>query len=120
MNNATVTKVTQKSISQEQRRKRFLKAMAQFGTVSAGSDAAGIARKTAYQWRKTDPAFASAWDQAMETCLDSIEQSLVERGRKKSDRAAIAMLKARRRNVWGDRVQVDLAPIEFTYGDEDE
>jgi hypothetical protein len=55
------------------RQERFLKVLADTGNVTAAVAAAGISRTRAYERRKTDPAFATAWDEAEDIATDSLE-----------------------------------------------
>jgi len=89
--------------------------MTEQGNVAAGCRAAGIDRRTAYNWRADDEDFAKAWDDALQNCLDSLEGALFDRGRTQSDRAAFGMLKAHRRDVYGDTIDITSAgqPIDL-------
>ncbi len=57
----------------------FLEAMNR-GIFSPGiaARAAGISRNTALAWRDKDPEFAAAWDEAVETALDQMEETIRE------------------------------------------
>ncbi len=57
----------------------FLEAM-DGGIFSPGiaARAAGISRNTALAWRDKDPEFAAAWDEAVETALDQMEETIRE------------------------------------------
>ena len=50
--------------------KAFLAALQNTGSVTQAAEAARISRVTAYELRKLDPAFATLWDQALETGAD--------------------------------------------------
>jgi hypothetical protein len=100
---------------------RFLKVLADTGNVTTAVAAAGISRTRAYERRKTDPAFAAAWDQAEDIATDRLEdearrraiegvaEPLVSAGklvrgddgqpitvRRYSDNLLLALIKARR------------------------
>ena len=55
------------------RRERFLKALADTGSVAAAVAVAGTSRTRCYELRKGDPAFAAAWDEAEEVAADALE-----------------------------------------------
>jgi len=57
----------------------FLEAMNR-GIFSPGiaARAAGISRNTALAWRDKDPEFSAAWDEAVETALDQMEETIRE------------------------------------------
>lgn len=51
----------------------FCAALAETCNVSKACAAIGVSRYTAYQWRKNDPAFAAAWDDALKAALLGLE-----------------------------------------------
>lgn len=53
-------------------RSRFLKSLTAGSTVADAAKAAGIARETAYKWRKAEPAFADEWDAAYAQGADAL------------------------------------------------
>ena len=55
------------------RQERFLKALADTGSVSAAVAVAGTSRSRVYELRKADPAFAADWDEAEEIAADRLE-----------------------------------------------
>jgi hypothetical protein len=54
-------------------KERFLEALADTGSVSTAVAIAGTSRTRVYELRKTDPAFASAWQDAEEIAADRLE-----------------------------------------------
>ena len=55
------------------KKERFLRALAQKGTVTAAAKAAAISRQHVYKWRESDPVFAKAWDEALDEAVDHME-----------------------------------------------
>jgi hypothetical protein len=55
------------------RQERFLKVLADTGNVTAAVAAAGTSRTRVYELRKTDPTFATAWDEAEDIATDRLE-----------------------------------------------
>lgn len=51
----------------------FLKTLANTGVVRVACVAAGVHFTTAYEHRSKDPAFAEAWDTALEEACDALE-----------------------------------------------
>jgi len=51
----------------------FLRAMGACGNVTIAANIAGVSRESAYRHRKTDKAFAEAWDDARDAACDLIE-----------------------------------------------
>ena len=114
----------------------FCDALAQGSSVSAACSAARIGRRTAYDWRHEDGAFAAAWDEAVEAGTDYLEDEAKRRAaqgvdepvfyqgeqcgavRKYSDTLLIFMLKARRPEKYRERANVELTgqgggPVEL-------
>jgi hypothetical protein len=52
----------------------FLTSLSDLGIVKAACEAAQIDRSTAYLAKAADPIFAQAWDDAMESAADVLEQ----------------------------------------------
>src|SRR6516162_8249224 len=55
------------------RRESFLRVLADTGNVTAAVAAAGTSRTRVYELRKTDTAFAAAWDEAEDIATDRLE-----------------------------------------------
>ena len=101
----------------------FLAEMAASGAVSSAATRAGVGRTFVYAQRAADPAFAAAWDDALETATDAMEREAWRRGakgvlkpvyqggkkvgtiREYSDTLLIFMLKARRPARFRERVE---------------
>ena len=56
------------------RQRRFLEALSETGIVSTAATMAGTSRTRVYELRRTDPAFAAAWDEAEQIATDRLEQ----------------------------------------------
>src|SRR5688572_14333359 len=54
-------------------RRAFLRELARTGSVKLAADKCGIDRTSAYQLRKTNPAFAASWDRALATARARLE-----------------------------------------------
>jgi len=55
------------------RQQRFIKALSKTGSVTKAAELAGTSRTRVYELRKTDPAFAAAWENAEEVAADRLE-----------------------------------------------
>ena len=55
------------------RRKLFLEALADTGSVTKAAVVAGTSRTRVYELRKVDPAFAAAWAEAEDIAVDQLE-----------------------------------------------
>lgn len=103
----------------------FLKALEATGSVAAAARKAKVDRRTAYDHRHADEAFASAWDDALANCGDAAEEELYRRGvrgtrkpvyqsgmrvgyiQEYSDTALIAWLNANRSEKYRRNVKVE-------------
>jgi hypothetical protein len=75
---------------------KFLAALRLGKSIAAAARAAGIGRRTSYDWRDRDPAFASAWDEAWDVGTDHLEDLALKGAERGSERLLLALLKARR------------------------
>lgn len=62
------------TVRTDKAREQFLETLAVACNVSEACRAAGIGRRTAYQWREDDEAFALEWDGAIEEAVDKLER----------------------------------------------
>lgn len=110
----------------EEKRAAFLKALEENGgNITAACKSARYPRQTAYEARERDPAFAKAWDEAMERGIDALEDEALRRAhngtlkpvyyqgskcgtvREFSDTLLIFMLKAKRPLKFRDNVAIE-------------
>jgi hypothetical protein len=63
----------------DKRRTRLLAAIAAGKSVTAAADAAGICRRSVYDWRDSDPAFARDMDAAYQAGTDRLYDAAMER-----------------------------------------
>lgn len=78
-------------------RDTFVRVLAETCNVTEAARQAGVGRRTVYEWRDTDPAFAAAWSDAEEAAADKLEQVAFERASAgQSDRMLEILLKAHR------------------------
>ena len=116
----------------EEKKEKFLQALATGGNVTFAAAAAGIARRTAYRWRDEDPDFATAWESAAEEAADRLEQEAWRRAihgtdepvhyqgrrvdvvKRYSDTLLIFLLKGFRPEKYQDRQQIQhLGEVKF-------
>jgi len=83
-------------------KERFLKQLALGCSPGAAARVVGIARSTAYGWKKEDQEFDAAWVDAVETALDLLETKLYDSGMAGNSSDAQFILKHRRREVYGN------------------
>jgi len=105
------------TIRTDRTRETFLTTLAETCNVSEAARAAGIGRRSVYDWRDADSAFAEAWKDAEESAADKLEQVAYERAiGGQSDRLLEILLKAHRPK-YREKQQVELTgkdggPIE--------
>lgn len=58
----------------------FLAALREYPVVQHACDAVGVNRSLVYRRREAEPAFAKAWEEAMEAGIDRAEQEAFRRG----------------------------------------
>lgn len=103
------------------KREAFLDALSDTASVVSACKVSGLARRTAYDWRRDDEGFAAAWDAALDIGTDALEDEATRRAfegwdepvhyqgiatssvRKYSDTLLMFMLKARRPERFKDR-----------------
>lgn len=86
----------------------FLQELEKTGNVSKAVRKAGIVRGSAYRAREENPEFATAWDDALEVGLDSLEEEGRRRAKRQSDTLLMFFLKAHRRKTYGDTSTLNL------------
>lgn len=110
-----------------EKRAAFLDALADSCNVSRACEAVGIARRTAYLWRETDPDFADEFDRARRIGAEALEDEAVRRAhegtlepvfykgelvdtvRKYSDTLLIFLLKGAKPDVYKDRLASEVS-----------
>jgi hypothetical protein len=105
----------------------FLDMLRQTGMVTAAAAAAGIGRRTAYDHRARDRAFAGDWDDVLAEAIEELEAEAYRRAvdgverpvfhggqeagtiREYSDQLAMFLLRARKPEMYSERYQVQHA-----------
>ena len=91
-------------------REVFLKAFEATCNVTAAANAAGISRRSAYDWRDADPSFAADWLDAEESATDALENVARCRAMSgESDKMLEILLKAHRPEKYVDRLRTELS-----------
>jgi hypothetical protein len=75
---------------------KFLAALRDGKSIAAAARAASIGRRTAYDWRDREAAFAASWDESWEIGTDYLEDLALKGAEQGSERLLLALLKARR------------------------
>ena len=85
----------------------FLKCLENGDSIQNAANVAGIARNTAYVWRKKDEEFAALWDEALDAGIDRLEDAAFERAMNGSDTLIIFLLKSKRPKVYSDKQRLE-------------
>ena len=97
------------SDKKEQRKKeQFLVAYREHGTIGYACEESGVSRKFIRGQIDNDPIFAEACVEAVEHGIDELEAIAKKRAIDSSDTLLIFLLKSKRRDVFGDRLQVGI------------
>lgn len=83
-------------------RARFLEAIAAGNTVCDAVKAAGVSRATVYRWKDEDRDFATAWFDAWEDYVDSLEAMARKRASALGNTMLLRLLAAYRPATFGD------------------
>lgn len=87
-------------------------------SISASAKTAKVSRRTYYDWRENDPAFATMADEAIEMGTDSLEDSATRQAKQGNTSLMTLLLKARRPEKYKDRIinehgGLDGAPLKI-------
>jgi len=90
--------------SNRERMARFLDKLRNSGNVRLSCRAAGIPRRTVYDWRDRWVTFRQEWDEALEDACDILEAEAWRRAvEEQSDRLLMFLLKAHRPDKFKER-----------------
>lgn len=115
----------------------FFDTLAATDHVRKAVSASGLARRTVYAWRDSDPEFAQRWTDAREAYVDRLEAEAYRRAvegidkgvwhqgqqvgleKQYSDSLLLAMLRAKRSREYGDKSKFEVsgpegAPLQVT------
>lgn len=76
----TPRKVSGRSVRTPHNRAKFLAALRQCPNIGEACQAAGIGRRTVYEWREDDEDFAKEWEDAVQDGVDVLEKEMWRRG----------------------------------------
>lgn len=86
---------------------RFLAQLREAPSVTHACAAAGVPRRTVYDYRTALPEFAQAWDEAIEASVDALVVEAFTRA-KISDTLLIFLLKSHRPEVYRETIRLDV------------
>jgi hypothetical protein len=86
----------------------FLSAIGQGHSVGKALEMASLARSTMHAWKAEDQVFVDEYRNAFDSGSDVIEEALLKDAMKSGNWVAkLAILKARRPNIWRENVKVE-------------
>lgn len=91
------------------RQKAFLETFAKTGTIVGACRSLGISRETVRQWRKKDPAFEQAFQDADLDVTEILETKAMQQALTGDTVMTIFLLKARRPEVYRDYVKHEVS-----------
>jgi hypothetical protein len=91
---------------------RALSKFIEIGTVKGACVAAGVPRRTWYNWMESDESFAARVLAASEDVVDELEQEAIARAKNGSDTLLMFLLKARRPAVYRDKQTITVVSPE--------
>jgi hypothetical protein len=92
-----------------EKKRRVLHELRKLGTVSAACDAVGIRTTTFYNWKKRDPVFMAAAEEAKAKTIDDLETEAIKRAKDGSDTLLIFLLKSLKPTVYKERAHVEVS-----------
>lgn len=105
----------------KERMKRVLTKYVELGVIGMACDLCGERRKTHQDWMNQYPAYRERFEELREKFVDGLESVAIERAKASSDSLLKLMLQSHRREVYGDRSEIDLkkppAPITLVFAE---
>ena len=96
--------MTQKT---DKKRQVFLRCLENGDSVQNAANVAGVARGTVYRWKQESKDFASAWDEALDSGVDRLEDEAYRRAMDGSDTLLIFLLKSKRPKVYSEKQRLE-------------
>lgn len=88
------------------KKRAFLAAYVQCGSITATCEAVGIGRETFYRWKREDEVFQALVDRAEQMAADELEHVARERAKAGSDTLLIFLLKGLKPEKYGDSIRI--------------
>ena len=103
--------------------KNVLSEYVRCGVIGLACDRAGVRRKTHYGWLEKHPRYKELFEEIREKFVDGLEEVAINRAKEKSDGLLMFLLKAERREKYGDKADLNLAgqrsaaPIQLVFAE---
>jgi hypothetical protein len=92
--------------------KAFLAALENTGSVTKAAETVNMGRSNVYQYKRSDPEFATAWEQALDIAADTLEDEARKRAFAGSDVLLMFLLKGIRPQKWRES-RATIPPAEL-------
>ena len=86
---------------------RVLREFVNLGVIGRAFDNAGVPRGYHKKWLEEYPIYKKRFEEVKEMFVDGLEVVAIQRAKDKSDSLLTLMLKAHRREVYGDKSEVE-------------
>lgn len=101
---------------------RVLNEFVRCGVIGLACDRSGVSRKAHCRWLEDYPKYKELYETMRERFVDGLEAVAIERAKEKSDSLMLALLKAHRKEVYGDTSNVNMnltgqAPITLMFAE---
>jgi hypothetical protein len=88
------------------KKRAFLVAFAECGSITAACNAAEVGRTTVWRWRREDEVFHALCDRAEQIAGDELEEIARQRAKAGSDTLLIFLLKGLKPDKYGDSLRL--------------
>lgn len=91
------------------------------GVIGQACTKAGIRKKLHNEWMEKYPRYKELYEEIKEKFVDGLESIAIERAKEKSDSLLMMLLKAHRREIYGDRSELNVknenTPITLVFAE---
>ena len=84
-----------------------LKEFAVLGVIGRACDNVGVSRRRHEKWLEMYPTYRKRYDEVKDMFVDGLEMIAISRAKEKSDSLLTLLLKAHRREVYGDKTELN-------------
>ncbi len=97
----------------ENKKGPFLEAFSRIGTITGAAEWVGISRYAVMDWKKNDPAFLEAFNQAESSLTEKLESVAVDKALKGDNQLIQFLLRARNPQKFTERYKHEIESAQF-------
>lgn len=103
--------------------RRVLTNYVEVGVIGKACDLAGVRYRDHMNWMERYPTYKEKFEEMRSRFVDGLETVAIQRAKEKSDSLLILMLKSHRREVYGDKSDINLGgqqnspPIQLVFAE---